>query len=150
MKKSAIYKLVSVVLIVVVGISIFNYFKYKKPNIVHPYSQEYVVGTGNIKGDVDTKKYLDIDKRLEVGARADGFAVFKDPHAAFDVIIEKYQEGIKAVQKQYKANELTRTDYKLYKVYGWQVFDEYGKEAQSQARFLSGFFDIYEMSFETD
>lgn len=143
--------LVLSVLIVVGILKIKDYYsRYQTLIIVRPYTQEYIIGQGNIRGSVNTQKYLEIDKRLEIGAGEDGMAVFKDPHAAFDVLIEKYSEGIKAVQKQYKLNELTRSDYKLYGVYGWQVYGEHSEEALKQARFISGFFDIYENSFELE
>ena len=50
--------------------------------VAHPWVQEYAAGEGNIKGNVDTGRFLKIDERLEIGADKDGVAVFKDPDAA--------------------------------------------------------------------
>ena len=36
--------------------------------VKNPATQEYIVGTGNIKGNVDVDKYLKIDQRFEIGA----------------------------------------------------------------------------------
>lgn len=153
MKKSVIYKLVVAVVVLIVVLSIGKLYRFKddKPNIVYPYNQEYVAGTGNIKGDIDKQRLLNIDKRLEIGAAADGMAVFKNPHAAYDALIEKYSGAIEIIRKHYNLNELTRTDYRMYKVYGWQVPENmYDKKLWEETFFISGFFDIYENSFELE
>ena len=51
-------------------------------DIKNPYVREYAAGEGNMKGDVDAKSFYDRDVRFEIGATADGYAVFKDPDAA--------------------------------------------------------------------
>ena len=50
------------------------------------YSQEYVAGTGNIKGDVDVKYYESHGEEFAIGANRQGYAVFKDPRAAMNCI----------------------------------------------------------------
>ena len=115
--------------------------------VKNPATQEYKAGTGNIKGDVDVEKYLKIDQRFEIGADKDGLAVFKDPHKAYQALTEKYSDGIKLIQKEFDLEELSENSYESYKTYGWQVETE-SPEEKDQARFVSGFFDIYENSFE--
>ena len=115
--------------------------------VKNPATQEYKAGTGNIKGDVDVEKYLKIDQRFEIGADKDGMAVFKDPHKAYQALIEKYSDGISLIQKEFDLEDLSESSYQAYKTYGGQV--ETGtSEEKEKARFVSGFFDIYENSFE--
>ena len=115
--------------------------------VKNPATQEYIVGTGNIKGNVDVDKYLKIDQRFEIGADKEGMAVFKDPHKAYQALIEKYTGGINLIQKEFDLEDLSETTYEEYKTYGWQV--ETGTpEEKDQANFVSRFFDIYENSFE--
>ena len=115
--------------------------------VKNPATQEYIVGTGNIKGNVDVDKYLKIDQRFEIGADKNGMAVFKDPHKAYQALTEKYSDGISLIQKEFDLEDLSESSYQDYKTYGWQV--ETGtEEEKDQAKFVSGFFDIYENSFE--
>ena len=112
-----------------------------------PATQEYIAGTGNIKGNVDVEKYLKIDQRFEIGADKNGMAVFKDPHKAYQALIEKYSDGISLIQKEFDLEDLSENSYEFYKTYGGQV--ETGTpEEKDQALFVSKFFDIYENSFE--
>ncbi|WP_311537664.1 hypothetical protein [uncultured Anaerococcus sp.] len=115
--------------------------------VKNPATQEYIVGTGNIKGNVDVDKYLKIDQRFEIGADKNGMAVFKDPHKAYQALTEKYTDGINLIQKEFDLEDLSETTYQAYKIYGGQV--ETGTpEEKDQANFVSRFFDIYENSFE--
>lgn len=115
--------------------------------VKNPATQEYKVGTGNIKGDVDVENFQKIDQRFEIGADKNGIAVFKDPHKAYQALTEKYSDGIKLIQKEFKLEDLSENSYQDYKTYGWQV--ETGtEEEQKQAKFVSEFFDIHENSFE--
>ncbi len=116
-------------------------------DIKNPYVREYVAGEGNTKGDVDAKSFYDRDARFEIGATADGYAVFKDPDAAFDALIEGYADGLELIRDECGLDAVSRSNYKDYKTYGWQVAS--GTDAaREQARFVSSFFDIYENSFE--
>lgn len=82
-----------------------------------------------------------------MGADKDGMAVFKDPHKAYQALTEKYSDGISLIQKEFDLEDLSESSYQDYKTYGWQV--ETGtEEEKNQAKFISGFFDIYENSFE--
>ena len=115
--------------------------------VKNPATQEYIVGTGNIKGNVDVDKYLKIDQRFEIGADKEGMAVFKDPHKAYQALTEKYKGGINLIQKEFDLEDLSETSYESYKIYGGKV--ETGtEEEKDQANFVSRFFDIYENSFE--
>ena len=115
--------------------------------IKHPYVQEYVAGQGNCKGNVNTAYFLELDSRFEIGANAEGYAVFKDPDAAFDAVKEKYADGIKLIQRENKLAPFSKKNYKLYGTYGWQVTSG-SKEEKEQAFFISQFIDIYENSYE--
>lgn len=112
------------------------------------YSKEYMPGTGNIKGDVDTQSYLAISEKFEIGANHYGYAVFKHPEQAFEELKHLYPEGIALIQNTYHLEPLSHNTYPLYGVYGWQTLTG-SPEAQQQAKFITRFFDIYENSFVT-
>lgn len=115
--------------------------------ITRPYSQEYVVGEENIKGDVDIDKFTDIDPAFEIGANSKGYAVFKDPDEAFKVFKDKYKNELKLIRKQYHLLPISKRNYAVYGTYGWQVTTSTESE-QERAMFVSCFIDIYENSFK--
>lgn len=123
----------------------FGAAHYGPGQILHPWVQEYVAGDGNIKGCVDTGEYLEIDRRLEIGADKEGSAVFKDPAAALQCLEEKCPEGLKLIQKEFGLLP-PKFDFESYKTYGWQVIGGTEEERQ-QALFVTRFMDIYENSF---
>ncbi len=114
--------------------------------IENPWTQEYVVGENNIKGNVDIEMYTEIDDAFEIGANEDGYAVFKDPQTAFDIFVEKYVDGINLIKDVYDLYPLTEDNYSEYKKYGGQIASGTADE-QEQANFISKFLDIYENSF---
>lgn len=115
--------------------------------IKRPYEQEYVAGQGNIKGNINTEDYYARDERFSIGATKDGYAVFKDPEAAYDALLENYSDGVKLIQEEYSLEDISQYNYQNYKIYGWQVTTG-TEDAQEQAHFVSSFFDIYENSFD--
>lgn len=128
------------------GVLTFTAYYALGSHIKHPYTQEYVVGVGNIQGDVDIEYFKSLDKRFEIGADKTGKAVFKDPKAAYAALIENYSEGIALIQEEFHLGRLSQRNYGEYGTYGWQVTG--GSElARNQANFVSSFFDIYENSF---
>jgi hypothetical protein len=110
------------------------------------YSQEYIAGSGNIKGNVDTQSFLDKGKEFAIGANRYGYAVFKDPGAAFHKLNDEYHWGIALIREEFNLSPLSKTNYEWYKIYGWQVTTG-TEEEKEQARFITSFFDIYENSF---
>jgi len=114
--------------------------------ILYPWTQEYVSGQGNIRGDVDIDYFLEKDERFEIGADKDGWAVFKDPEAAFDALQEKYADGIALIQEEYNLAEFSMKSYQAYKEYG-QLVTTGTEEEQAQARFVSRVLDIFENSY---
>lgn len=119
------------------------------PSIRNPWTQEYLPGQSNILGSVDTADYLQRSPDFAIGADRYGRAVFKDPNRAFDTFTKLYAEGIDLIQTQHKLTPLTRTDFDLYKVFGWQTTTG-SEEARTQAGFVSKFLDIYENSFSLE
>ncbi|MBE6108375.1 MAG: hypothetical protein E7192_07025 [Erysipelotrichaceae bacterium] len=114
--------------------------------IKYPYVQEYVAGQGNIKGNVSVEKFTSVSDDFAIGANEDGYAVFKDPDKAFDRLLELYSKGIHLIQTSFHLKPLSKTNYKSYGKYGWQVTTG-TKEEREQAYFVSAFMDIYENSF---
>lgn len=116
-------------------------------SIKHPYVQEYVVGQGNINGNVDIEDFYERDKRFEIGATKDGYAVFKNPDEAWNALIENYADGLNLIQNENNLEPISKDNYKMYLVLGAQ--NESGaEEEREQAHFVSRFLDIYENSFE--
>ena len=116
------------------------------PQIKHHWEKEYIPGTEGIIGDIDTEKYTKISPDFEIGADWVGTAVFKDPHKAFLKLTELYTDAIAAIQQEFDLEPLSAADYELYKLYGWQITSG-SEEIRQQARFITGFLDIYENSF---
>ena len=111
------------------------------------YCQEYVVGAPNIQGDVDTEYFTKISDHFAIGANAYGYAVFKNPDAAFEELKKNYSLGIDLIQNEFNLDPLSKDNYDAYGTYGWQVTSGTNEE-QKQADFVSGFMDIYENSFK--
>ena len=80
--------------------------------IEYPYTQEYEVGQGNIKGNVDIASFIAIDESFEIGANKDGYAVFKSPENAFEILLEKYDMGIRHKKKKFKWETVTQNNNK--------------------------------------
>ena len=116
------------------------------PNIINRWEKEYIPGAEDILGNVDTEKYSKISPDFEIGADWMGMAVFKDPHKAFSTMVTLYTDAIAAIQQEFDLPPLSAADYELYKTYGWQITSG-SEERKEQARFVTGFFDIYENSF---
>lgn len=110
------------------------------------YSQVYIIGESNNKGNVDINKYGRININFDIGANKYGEAVFKNPQKAFKTLKKEYSSGIKLIQKEFNLLPLTNFTYKSYKTYGWQVTTG-TEEEKEQARFVTSFLDIYENSF---
>lgn len=145
MKKKYIilFSMIFILLIILLTCFIYN----KSISNKLKYSQEYIIGQGNIKGNVDTEYFESINSNFEIGANSYGYAVFKNPDKAFKSLLEYYQDGITLIQKEFELLPLTNFNYKNYKTYGWQVTTGTDEEKE-QARFVSSFIDIYENSFK--
>ena len=110
------------------------------------YSQIYITGESNIKGNVDINMFGKINIDFDIGANKYGYAVFKNPNKALKTLKKEYSKGIKLIQKEFNLLPLTNFNYRKYKNYGWQV-TTCTDEEKEQASFVSSFMDIYENSF---
>lgn len=107
------------------------------------YCQEYDSET--MRGDVDVKYFADKGEEFEIGANIYGNAVFKDPDAAFDRMLEECADGIALIRDEFNLDDLTKSNYRAYATYGWQVTS--GTEsAKQEALFVTSVLDIYENS----
>lgn len=141
MKKNRVI-IISVLFLVMIGLIMIN--ETINPNL--KYSQEYIAGTGNIKGDVNVKYFREKSEDFDIGANKYGYAVFKNPKRAFIRLQQDYKKGIALIKKEFSLEELSQNNYQSYGVYGWQV-NTGTEEEQTEARFVSSFMDIYENSF---
>jgi beta-lactamase regulating signal transducer with metallopeptidase domain len=117
--------------------------------VKHPWVQEYVLGQGNIRGAVDTAKYLAVSEDLAIGADAEGRAVFKDPYKALRALSREYGTTLGKLRLQNLLPPLGYGNYRRYyeasaRSNPWAVTEE----EKGDIAFLRGFFDIYENSFE--
>ena len=117
--------------------------------VKHPWVQEYVPGQGNIRGNVDTAKYLAVSEDLAIGADAEGRAVFKDPYKALRTLSREYGSTLRKLRLQNLLPPLRYGNYKRYyeasvRSNPWAVTEE----EKQDVVFIRGFFDIYENSFE--
>lgn len=109
-------------------------------SVRNPWVQEYIPGQENILGDVDKAKYEEISEDFAIGADKYGRAVFKDPYRAFDTFETMYTEAIDLIRKAHNLPPFSKSNFDLYKTYGWQTEGE-------NTGFVSSFLDIYENSF---
>ena len=99
----------------------------------HRAVQEYVRGT------VDADAWAEICPEFEIGATAEGIAVFKDPAAAWRQFTRLYSAQIRQVRKENRLLPLTRLTWLPYQKYGWQT--------SGDCAIVSRFLDIYENSY---
>ncbi len=113
------------------------------PNL--QYSQEYLPGSSNIKGNVDTAYFADKSPDFEIGANRYGYAVFKNPAAAYARLVEDFKTGIDLIQEEFELEPLTPDKYLAYMNLGWQVTTG-TEDERDQAMFVTFCMDIYENS----
>jgi hypothetical protein len=116
--------------------------------IRNPWVQEYIPGQGNIRGAVDTAKYLAVSQDFAIGASADGYAVFKDPYKALRALSREFGSTLRKLRVQNLLPPLGYGNYRRYltasaRANPWAVTEEEIRELA----FIRGFFDIYENSF---
>lgn len=111
------------------------------------YTQEYVAGTRNIKGDVDVEWFTQRGPEFAIGANGYGYAVFKYPERALRKLEQDYAEGLALIQREYHLGPLSAGNYESYGNYGWQV-NMGTEETRAQAMFVSDFMDIYENCYQ--
>jgi hypothetical protein len=139
--------IISVVAVIIIFVLIAGTYKFKSSyRDSLQYSQEYIAGTGNIKGNVNVEYFVDISSDFKIGANPNGYAVFKNPDAAFARLKMEYKAGIDLIQKEYQLEPLSEDNYIPYKNLGWQVTTGTEQE-KKQAAFVTAFMDIYENSF---
>ena len=117
--------------------------------IRNPWVQEYIPGQGNIRGAVDTAKYLAVSQDFAIGASADGYAVFKDPYKALRALSREFGSTLRKLRVQNLLPPLGYGNYRRYltasaRANPWAVTEEEIRELA----FIRGFFDIYENSFQ--
>jgi len=118
---------------------------YHMPSSSLKWTQEYIAGQGNIKGNVNLYLF-GTNPAYEIGANEDGYAVFKNPGKAFTQMKNDYSNAIRIIKKQFKLSNINNLNFKIYKNYGAQVIDV-DKETRDNAFKISQFCDIYENSF---
>ena len=128
-----------------VAVVILAAFSIWRP-VKHPATQDYIVGSGNCQGTVDTAYYQAISDAFAIGADENGVAVFKNPAKALFVLRLQYARGLWAIQRECYLLPLTPLTYHPYGTYGWQI-TKGSPTAKEQALFVSHFMDIYENSF---
>lgn len=135
-----------VLLLILLIVGSLAYLKIYYPNYNLKYSQEYIIGQNNIKGEVDTQYFSSKGKEFEIGANKYGYAVFKNPIKALKKLKTDYRDGLRVIQKEFNLFPINKLNYKSYGIYGWQVTTG-SKEEKEQSNFISSFIDIYENSF---
>lgn len=115
----------------------------------YTYSQEYIVGSGNIKGNVDKEFFESVSSKFKIGANKQGYAVFKNPDEAIQELQKKYSSGISLIRDEFELEKLSNKTMEEYKELGNQVIGG-TEEEKEEASFVSAFLDIYENSFGTN
>ncbi|WP_291958178.1 M56 family metallopeptidase [Mahella sp.] len=84
-----------------------------------------------------------------IGANRDGMPVFKNPDAAFAQAKKDYADGFAEIAKEFDLDPVSKNNYDLYKIYGWQLTTK-EQAIRKQGVTISQFFDIYENSFSAN
>lgn len=144
MKKMMVYQIVAVLIIIICVII----FSDRSDGIIEkPYTQEYIIGDSNIKGNVNVKNYTDISSDFDIGANEDGYPVFKDPHQALETLKVIYDDILVKIQDDNNLEELSYDTYEKYIKYsGSFTFSSF--DDTENAIFVNQFLDIYANSFE--
>ena len=147
MNSTIVKKLMKLIIIVIaIGLCVFAYVWIQgQPDAELAYTQEYVPGTGNIKGDVDKNAWESRGEAFAIGANKDGYAVFKNPREAMNAICRDYKDGIKALRKA-GAPWGFLLNYPAYICYDEAV--PTNSKDKEQTVVVAGFVDIYENSFD--
>lgn len=144
--KKRIFIVAAVILVITLIVGI-QYYRTTVPRENLKYCQEYIAGTGNIKGDVDVEFWEALGPQFAIGANEEGYAVFKDPQAALQKIYDDYGDGIKELKKTVKG-PLKDPFWRGYQYYALMSDGIDNKtKAQKHAHLIARFVDIYENSF---
>ena len=144
LKKHKVFLIVLLILLLAFGVYRVYSWIQGEPREDLLYTQEYISGTGNIKGDVDIEKWEALGEEFAIGANKDGYAVFKNPRKAMNAICSDFKAGIRAMQQE-GAPMGFRSNYSSYIDYELAVSGD--AETNRQANIVAGFVDIYENSF---
>jgi len=144
------YRIIGLIAVCIIFLSVpagIIYWKYPKYDKNKEWVREYIIGQTGIKGTVDITR-IGNDSAYEIGANKQGYAVFKNPNKAFAKMKIDLSQGIAAIQKEYSLLPLSRWNYDIYGVYGWQLTKTTDAEVIAQAWKVTSFMDIYDNSFD--
>ncbi len=139
-EKKSLAIFLGIIILIILAITIFMVFHVLSiSKIKYPYVQEYIVGTGNIKGKVDVEYFKKYGDAFEIGATKEGFAVFKNPKLAFKTLKKQFKDEIKEIKKEYDLGNLSQLNY-----------DEYVAALRADGSYSPVYhiLNIYENSFE--
>ncbi|MBR4206820.1 MAG: hypothetical protein IKQ92_15200 [Clostridia bacterium] len=117
--------------------------------IKNPWTQEYVPGTGNIRGNVNTEYFSSLGRDYEIGADKYGVAVFKNPGKALSALKSEHAQGIRLIREANDLPPFSRVQRVLrsYRKLGFQTTG--GSDAENEEiRAVARVIDIYLNSFE--
>ena len=130
--------LVLIMLLLAVGCHAYKTYYYIPPDLA--WDPEYGPPT---HGNVDMEFWASLGKEYELGSNSHGYAVFKDPFAAFKALKHDYPAEITAISQAYGLLPINQFNYPLYGTYGCQT--DPGKSLNTAL--ISSFVDLYENSF---
>lgn len=122
----------------------------KKPEILNPYTQEYIAGQGNIKGQVNVERHLHRSEYFDIGATKDGWAVFKDPEKAFTTFKELYSDELEHMKYEFDLMEISEKHYEPYLQYSSYSNTCISGDYCEDAYYIGSFLDIYENSYKAE
>ena len=114
--------------------------------VKNPWVQAYLPGVGNVRGHVDTERFLAVSEDFAIGADSEGKAVFKDPARALRALRKHYGKTLREIRLRNLLPGLSPLTCKHYKQAAFAARASTDREAQDAA-FVLGFLDIYENSY---
>lgn len=130
------------VLLVLFAFAVGTEIEKKNPSIRNP---KYYDVVGAYTGTAG--KTFGSRESYQIGRNSVGNPVFKDPEAAFQQALKDYRAGFEEIQREYGLLGVSRHNWRSYEIYGWQLTTQ-DENLLRQGGAISGFFDIYENSFE--
>ena len=115
--------------------------------VKNPWVQEYLPGVGNIRGQVDTERFLAVSEDFAIGAGRDGKAVFKDPAKALRALRKHYGKTLREIRLQNLLPGLSPATCRRYKQAAFAPAWASTDSEKQDAAFVLGFLDIYENSY---
>ncbi|MBQ4897612.1 hypothetical protein KB559_02005 [Paenibacillus sp. Marseille-P2973] len=110
-------------------------------------SEEFAVVVKEMDAQNPQFSFGNGEEAYRMGYNKKDMPVFVDTDKAFKQFTKDYKDAIDAVEQQFDLSSISKTNWKPYFTYGWQLITD-DEALRKQASEISAFFDYYENSFK--